>query len=266
MNERIMVLVALASMLSGCQTMKAELPASRMESPETLGNTEKRVGFNIGVAATQDLQITSDASYRPPNLTSPVLEQSANMSGAVSYGAFDRIDLGVKSSLGPSPAVLSAKFQVIGEPSATAKSGNFSLSVSAGLGYWTVNRSGDQNGTLGPGGYNWSSKLTEKLTDFAVIAGVRVSDRALLYFGGFAQNITLDGKISHSLSDNGTSPAAEYSVSYTGKQRGGNFGAMLEFGQAPAYLCVEGVYSHIEFENDLKNWFLSGSASLGARF
>lgn len=246
--------------------MKAELPASRMESPEVLGNEGKRVGFQVGASATQDFTLTGDASARPPTLNNPILERSGDLSGALSYGAFDRIDLGLKTSAGSSPYVLSAKFQIIGDPSTSAKAGNFSLAFTAGVGVNVVARKGDQNGLFGSGGHNWNSQLTEKLGDFALIAGYRVSDTALLYFGGFAQNITLDGKIDHARSDDGTSPAAEYSVSYKGRHRGANLGAMIEFGTAPAYLVLEGVYSHMEFEDDIKNWFYAGSLGIGARF
>lgn len=259
-------LLVIALACAGCQTMKAELPTARFDSPEALGNKEKRVGFNIGASPSQDFTFTSDASARPPNLSSPTLESSGDVVGTISYAAFERLDLGVRSSVGRSPYVLSAKYQLIGDPADAAKAGNFSLSFSIGVGFNTVTRSGDQNGTFGPGGHRWTSRVDEKVGDAAVIMGYRFAEGALFYVGGFAQNVTLDGKIEHERSDDGTSPAASYSASYSGRHRGGNFGAMFEFGTAPAYLVVEGVYSHMEFENDIENWLYAGAIGLGARF
>jgi hypothetical protein len=266
MDPRICIASLSLLALSGCATITADVPGSRLESPEALGLRGRRFEGSLAAIQGHTLEITSDASMRPPTLTNPKLEKGGAFGATGNFGALKKLDIGLKSALGPSPWLLTAKLQLLGDNANDAKEGNTSLAVTAGAGLSSSTREGDQKGEFGPGGYPWNAKVQSTASDFAIIAGYRALERLLIYGGGFFTRHWINCAIDHSASDNGLSPAAHYEVAYSTEQLGANLGLRVEFGASPGFLVAEAGYSDLQLSNGMKDWQILTSFALGARF
>lgn len=243
-----------------------QLPSSRLDSPEVLGAGTNRFQFSIGSSAHKNATFTEDASYRPPDLSEPKFEVNNPLSGSFGWGIFENFELGLRTSVGPSPWRLIGKFQLLGDSREKAKQGNFSLAITGGIGYTVATNSGDQKGLLGPGGYKWNANVKTWTTEAALIAGYRVTDGVLLYSGGFYASYDINGRINHEKSDDGLSPEAEYEFKYGGYQSGANAGVRFEFGSRPTYLTLESVYSKATLAAGFEHEGVTFGAELGVAF
>ena len=263
---RILASSLLISLLTACTTVSLQFPSSRFDSPETLGSGANRFLFGLGVASTQNVIFTDDASIRPPDLSRPRIETNNPLVGRFGWGLFEKFDLGLKTSVGPAPVRLTGKLQLLGDPQGRARSGNFSLALSGGVGYASPKWSGDHNGLLGPAGYRWNANVQALLSEAALIAGYRLFDPLLLYAGAFYEDYRVNGRIKHEKSDNGLSPEAEYEFTYDGYQTGVNAGVRIGFGAHPTYLILEGVYSKTALSHGLAMKDTGFGAELGCAF
>ena len=236
---------------------------SRFESPEANG-VEHRVMLSANLTAAHDDTFTTDASRRPPDLTKPAIESDTVIGGSGSFGVLENFDLGLHTTAGPSPFVLVAKFQLMGDSSSAAKEGNTSIAITGSAGWGGKAKDGDQSGTFGPGGHNWSGKVDNTMTDVALIIGHRVKDSLLFYGGVFYSDYRVTATINQSISDDGLSPAGNYSVSTTGYQKGANIGLQFSSGEKSFYQ-VEGVYSDARL-SDQNHSALRAGVSVGSRF
>lgn len=255
-------LIALALFAAGCSSLHAELPNSRFESPESTG---RHFAFNVNMTNTTNDTITPDASARPPDFSKPTLDDDSLIGLAAALGVADNLDIGLKTELGPSPTMLQLKFQIFGKPSREAKAGDVSLAVTGAYGGGKNTKAGDQSGTFGPGGHNWSGSVEEETTDVALIVGRRLSDNVLLYGGAFYTNFKINSSIDQKASDDGTSPAASYSSSVTAYQTGADLGFQLYFGNSPAFATIEGTYADVHAPG-LEHSLLRASAAIGTSF
>jgi hypothetical protein len=236
----------LAFMGPGCASLHADLPISRFESPETNG-VEHRFGFQNSLGSAHNDTISPDASHRPPDFSQPRIDEDVVLGLAASFGLVENLDVSVRGSLGPTPTMFVAKYQLLGPAARSAVEGDVSVAVTAAIGGGRSNRSGDQSGLFGPGGHNWTGTVEEQTTDVALIVGQRLAKHFLLYGGGFYSNYTINSSVDQNPSDDGSSPGASYSQTVTGYQRGGNVG--LEFMGGGWTALVEGVYSDVHVSN-----------------
>jgi len=218
----------------GCANLQTTLPTTRFESSEVPGHLHAR--FTVGAGTAEDITITNDASLRPV-VFNEYITQSAELLAKASLGLGERFEISVKGAL-PSSILTKGKFQFVGDPAANAKEGNFSITITAGIGDSYLGKSGDQNGTFGPGGYNWSAYVGTVIYDVGLIAGYRPSDRFIIYGGPFFSAYSLYGSINQAQSDNGLSPAQNYPLSGNGTSYGGNLGAQIYFGSKRKFSLI----------------------------
>jgi len=261
-----LLIVSLSSVfLSACTSLTMQLPTSRLDSPEALGTGSRRFEMGLGSSSHKNVIFTDDASKRPPDLSSPRIELNDPLSGSLGLGVFERFDVGVRTSVGPSPWRLIGKFQLLGDSRENAKQGNFSLAISGGVGFGNSSWRGDQNGKFGPSGHNWDASVQLFMTEAALIAGYRLTDSLLIYTGGFYANYSINGRIKHEKSDDGLSPEAEYKFDYGGYQTGANGGIRIELGSR-AFFTVEGVYSKTNVSTMLMHEGVTVGGELGLLF
>ncbi len=231
----------------GCASVYTRVPTGRFDSPETPGeNLHKRLGFGLG--GTHEVTLVSDASARPPILNNAKTTTTTEIPVRFSLGFTDRIEAGARYGILTGIAMLFGKFQFTGDPAWRAKEGNFSTSIFAAIGGNENNNKGDQNGTFGPGGYPWTSKVTTTLADIALILGYRVNNYFLIFGGPFATFYTYKGSINQQATADGTSPAADYPLNGSGRNTGANLAFQL--GKPAGFsLTVEGTYSTFDWSS-----------------
>jgi hypothetical protein len=266
MQLRIVIIVLSSSfLLSACTSVISKLPVTRLDSPEVVGETAK-LGGALGVGSTRDVVLSSDASSRPPDVTHPSVADGGEALGKVGVGIWKKFEVGLRGGLLlNTPWTLSGKFQILGEPALSAKAYNFSLAVTAALGYGNQKNSGDQRGVFGPGGYKWKSEINTYVQDYAVIAGYRLTDTVLIYGGGYYSSYRLGGNVHDDRSDDATSPAADYSISGTGQNYGANLGFQFFFGKG-FYGAVEGTTSTFQWTSLNSETDVYFGGVLGANF
>lgn len=252
MSGRLLLCIGVLLLLSACNSLYVRVPQSRMDSPEVIssgGDANPNFHLLTGLTASRSIRVVSDASSRPPTYGTPesVPESEVHIRGGIDY---KRVEINLRSGVFASavPWGVQVKYQFIGDGQNTAKKSNFSLAATLMYASGESKISGDQNGLLGPGGYKWNAKATNTTTDYAIIAGYRVSDELLIYGGPFSAKYSMSGNIHDDLSDNGTSAAADYSLSASGAQSGFNLAAQLNLG-TKGYLILEGVYSSLTWTN-----------------
>jgi hypothetical protein len=262
MLSSLIILVTLALVGPACTSLHAELPASRFESPEVNG-TGRRFNLSTNISAAHDDVVTPDASARPPDFNQPQLKDDTLLGLAGSFGLVNRLDIGVRSTFGPSPTMFVVKYQILGPTRSEAKKDDVSLAITASAGGGKSTKAGDQSGTFGPGGHNWNGTTEVLTTDVALILGQRLSDRLLVYGGGFYSNYKINSTIDQDPSSDGSSPAASYSQTHGGYQMGANVG--LEFNFGIGYLMGEVVYSDVRASN-LGHSLLRAGGAIGLNF
>lgn len=254
------LVVLFALFAQGCVSLHEELPLSRFESPETNGLT-RRFQLAANVTQTADDTLVVSPSLRPPDFTRPSLDPDSLIGGSASLGLIENLDIGFRTSIGPTPYLAVAKYQLMGPSASEAKDGDVSVAVTVMGGANTTER--EEKITLGTNNYNWSGKVHNVLTDVALILGQRLGDHILLYGGGFYSNYAIDTTIDQEANSNG--PAASYTGQTTGYQKGANVGLQFFFGSSPTFSQVEAVYSDVHVSNRDRS-FLRASASLGFQF
>lgn len=259
-----MLILALSFLTTACASLHVDLTMNRFDLPETNGMTGSRAQLNVQAETVENYKVSSDASRRPPDIASPKVERSAAASVHGSVSLAEKLDFSVKTTIGRSPTMFALKYQILGSSLAESKKGDLSLAVSGAYGFGSSRNSGDQNGEFGPGGYGWNGQINSGVSDVALIAGTRLSETGLFYGSVFYTNYRLDSRISHAASDNGTSPAAEYSVGANGYQRGANLGFAI-FPNTNTIFKIEGVYADVDL-SPTRDWAWGYGASAGWRF
>ena len=215
-------------MTAACNSISTNLPSSRFESPEVPGHLRWRVA--AGAGTDQQVTFTNDASNRPITFTNTISQIPEFPLLKGSLGLADRFEIGVRYAF-PSAFLAKAKFQILGEAGDLARSGNFSLTITAGAGADYTSRSGSQEGTFGPGGYGWSATSTTSIFDYSLIAGIRPAENFLVFLSPFVTTYGISGNINQAASDNGQSPPANYNLIGNGVSYGGSLGLQIFFGR-----------------------------------
>lgn len=206
---------------SGC-VISFNMLANRYESPETRGSRFK-ADAQIFLKGGHEVKLTDDSTSTAANTAGPTLIRSnANLGGMGSLSLADSLDIGLELTR-KSPAALRAKFQILGDPSSSAKAGNFSLAVTLALGHQKWDDE-DVSGTV-VNGVTYKYNITGTLVDAALISGYRLSDEMLVYGGFFTS------KISYKGSQDIGSPITQNSFTGSAKNAGLNAGMM--FGSSP---------------------------------
>lgn len=224
--------LCLLVLLSGC-SVTLEVPLSRMELPETLGQSDMRLDF--GAKGGVDVEVAEPVEQGSALESEPDTQRITIPSVGFAYGPHDRIDLKATVDQSGESTTLTAKtkFQILGEPAARASAGNTSLAVTLGAGYVSKTYEYDSDDE------HYRGTIDSSLLDAAMIMGHRLNERVQIFGGVFGTRYDLEYRWSHR--DQATLVAKSRQKSDI-DIRGANFGfaftmrrkwnAVLEFGAA----------------------------------
>lgn len=202
-------MVGLASLV-GCAGISIYSPGPMIEAPEVPAKLE--LGFAVEPATKYEY--TGDASARPPTLDNPEARSGSMLVGRLGYAVAESFEIGGRLLPGGSGAfplgglALTAKVQFVGDN----KTQGLCAAVYGGTFFSSTASSGDQNGTFGPGGYNWKAEANAKTLSAGVSIGYRQSPTALFFLAASFANQRISGSIHHDASSNLSSHAADYSL------------------------------------------------------
>lgn len=222
---RLGLVVTTLLLTSACSSLSVKIPGPLIESPELLGEQGK-VEFGGGIDDAVEHKFVEDASRRPPTLNEPTLERRQYyFYGRGGYQLQDWLEIGARYM----PGGGTGGFGLLGGVAGTirgqligvgAKTPGWKVAVYGGAFFTHVAIGGDQNGTFGNAGHNWSANASAFTTTAGTSIGYRFPDQNLLIFAAAAYaNQAAEGKIEHKLSDNGLSPAASYEMKIAGNAR-----------------------------------------------
>lgn len=211
----------LAHALMGCSSLQIIVPLPHVEVPEVQGPPQNLLYMETqgGIA----FEATSDASARPPNLSSAKTTDLGNLPAlgvGISFEKLSRLQLSLGgamlgSSLTSFVTGLQCKlqYQILGEPTQTAKDGNFSLSVFASGAAPSESKSGDQKGNFGPGGYPWKATISTSAITYGLSTGYRFAPGTLVYLGAAMSSPTVKVTIDQSATNDNSDLGGNYSLS-----------------------------------------------------
>jgi hypothetical protein len=248
--KQVCHIMVLASVVlgTGC-AISTNLPANRLETPETYGES-LALGADLGVQGGNSLQFSDDYHATPITDTPVYVRSNLGLKLGATIGVLRRLDFGLKLGLNTN-SMLQAKLQLLGEHQRDAGEGNFSLAITGAVGYAGAEESGTDLFDSQVDSYS----LDSYMFDGAVIAGYRVLDGVLIYGGPFVQRYEID--IAHELD------GMSYGYAGTTYQSGANlgFGYSIEQNrQMRIDLFIEVVYAVSETGSSR-----AGTGFLGAR-
>jgi len=233
---------------TACSSLVVRLPSARLESPEVAGPWGKRLG--VVASEMTAIKVTEDASARPPALNAPTTWAAIDVPMKAGLGIGDFFEVGLRFGPFSNSGLLTGKFQALGNSARASQPGDFALAFSAGFGSQTSTNSGDQKGEFGPGGHNWQAKETTSIVDFALILGYRFTPWFMMYGGPYLSRLSMSGNVHDDLSDDGTSPAADYALSADGQISGVNVDFEVTFTQSKVFsLTAEVAYLTVHWTN-----------------
>ena len=230
--------VALSSFAgAGCSNLAVRAPDPLVESPELPG----RAGafeFSTGLEDATRYEFSADASARPPNLATPSAQSSADAFGRGGYSPLPWLEIAVNvypfdvARLLLASAGVMARAQVVG----SGAEPGWKASVYAGVLQAADAAGGNQNGTLGPAGYNWRADARARTLSAGGSVGYRFADPQLLLFAALSYaDQRLWGEIDQDKSDNGQDLGGTYGLptvqaSTRAAALGARWGRQVQFG------------------------------------
>lgn len=197
---------------AACVSIEVDVPGPLMSAPE-LSAEKGQTQITFGTEQSTRYTFVQDASRRPPDLST----SSSSRSGGYIFGnagytvtEWFQISVGlIPTSLG---TPLNVGTQVLGHAQVIGHGteSGAKLAVFGGYLATSVSTGGNQNGTFGPGGFNWKARAWAQTLTIGGSAGYRFSNGPLFYVGGGYADQMLAGTIEHALSDDGSSPQTEY--------------------------------------------------------
>ena len=225
--------------VAGCASVDSHFVNPQVESPVVRGQAGL-VGIGFGAVPGHTYEFTSDGSQRPPDLTDPDIENFTSLFVDGTYVARERLQLGLEihpTNVGAEPKI---RWQAVGDGAQ-----GFQFSLFGRGGYTFTTEKGDQSGEFGPGGYDWDASSQGFSGSAGFSAGYFLKDGILIYLGSAYGVTSAKANIDHKLSDNGTSPAANYKVDDQGKLWSVGVGLELQFRTA---ILLGLTYTEIDYD------------------
>jgi opacity protein-like surface antigen len=221
--------------LAACASVDVDTMNPTLQSPVLM--TSEKLGFAFEMGSTDNIKFTEDASYRPPTIY-PQSTPTNDIRAQLNYGVNKSFDFsaGANQSMG---IILNGRLRLIEEAN-----NPFLLAGTIYFGYDPTNKSGDQSGEFGPGGYNWNADASGQVSSIGLTAGSRLSDNVLVYLHGGVGSTRVNLKIKQDAS-NGDA-GGEYSYNNSGKVR--HIGLGLAFGKSTLF-TVGVQYTHKEWSD-----------------
>jgi hypothetical protein len=199
-----------ALLFCSCQSVHVFAPLPSLDSPEL--DPSSGVSFHLGARPAGDIEISSNAGARPPDLGQGDIERAYIVEGGIGWTPSSNLNLrGELFGNGfPTGASIKGQFQFYGQSKKESKAGDSSASLTLQGSLESQNAKGDQESVGGAGHRDWSAKGELSELSIATSYGYRSAEKDLLFasigYGVFKTN----GKIHQSSTD--TDPAADYDI------------------------------------------------------
>ena len=252
-TARLILPPSAALALCGC-ALGFNMNANRFDSPETRGERFKAHVEPLNLTGSNTLLVVPDLTATPIQINAPGFDRSSvsyRLSGGV--GVFEDLDVDLKLSWN-GPAMLQAKYQILGAHELQTRSGNIGLAITGAAGFALPG--GDANNPVT--GLSGRYDLQYTSYDFALIAGARVAETFMLYGGPFITSVGYSGK----LTQNGAS-AVSFPISGNAVQSGANLG--VQFDSVLTSITLEEAWALASASGNARAGFYTG-LSLGYRF
>lgn len=236
---RIFIFFVAASSLMGCSSLKTTFVNPSIESP-IVGGTPKQYGFGLGTLSAHEYEFTSDASRRPPFLTTPTISSTTSPFAEGHFVLVENFQVGLELHPFDFSLEPKVKYQIFGD-----KQAGFQVSTYARVGFSTTSKSGDQNGEFGAGGYNWEGKAQGYSYSAGLSLGYFINEAVMAYLGSSYGQMKAKATIDHAASSDGSSSAASYSVEDNGDVWA--IGGGLSFGKITP-LTIGLVYTEVDYD------------------
>ncbi len=267
--SRLGILGGLALALGACSTpFRFVVPVLRFQSPEVNGPKENW-NFAGGLQSYNDVELTSAVETIPIHSTPAAFRQrfmdkeSDTIFEVLFSYSYLYLNLGYRPPIIPIefyvtfPSTIGAKVQLLGDNADDAKSGNFSLALTAAWASRGIS-AGSVSETDTPEPAYYQYEFDRKIYDVAAIVGLRISDSILFYGGPFFFNSPYS-MIQNLSTDTGDLA----SIKGTTNSYGANFGIQLGGGQTSLKLEVS-VNKLVAYQAE--DVFYHGGLAIGRRF
>jgi hypothetical protein len=208
--------------LSGCSTLDVNVPLASIKSPEVIAKGQHQI--TASAEASKHYIATNDASQRPPvfdltNESAGVL----NTDYSISFVDGLLVGAGMNSDFGFHIQGQYQFLNLIGEDHT-----GWLSSVYANIYYDETNRSGNQKGLFGPGGYDWGGRTILQGAHAGTSLGYRFNQQVMGYIG-YAHNLfSLDTRITQNKSDDNLDAGGNYNAAAKGSNKTIGLGAQID--------------------------------------
>jgi hypothetical protein len=254
--------ILLSVFFCACTEVQVRTPNPRIEPPELRGDQGVKIGTEVWGAHVY--KATDDGSARPPDLSRPGTYGDLDLSGSFSYSPASPFEFGVEAHpLGGLSGVV--RFQLAGHGTRASEPGDFPIAAYVRAGTAIGERSGDQKGLFGPGGYNWKGRMNANYVHAGLSLGQRVLPHMLVYGGGAIGQYWNRTEVDQDANTGAGDPGGTYKANDSGNAQTGGLGMLFNWTHVQFFVGAD--FTHISYhstraENDL---FVSGGLTITPR-
>lgn len=201
---------------SGCSSISHTLVAPEVQPPGIAD--EQVIDIVASTGPGREVTLFTDASNRPPSYSTNFATNQRRH--GVAYGGLGYALKGVSFSgglLGANSLIegiwVGGKLQVLGKQGLLGQS-PLHLTGWGRLGLQRSNKSGNQNGEFGPGGYPWEAERSGSFFNLGLSVGYEIASGFIPYIGYGKGTAHAKATVEQAISSDGLSPAATYTNSY----------------------------------------------------
>lgn len=249
--KNIFILIFASGVLSACSSIRIDTPVAQVIPSENVAEKDLELGFRA--EPMREHTVTSDASARPPTFDDNNIG-SANLLSSLSYGLNDQLQISggmIGAFAGLQGQV---RYQFMGTPRNQGQVGWSGAVHAEGYALQSKN-SGDQNGTFGPGGYNWKGSANMTSGGAGASFGYRW-DKSWMAFVGTTYNVfEIKTLIDQDQTADGTNLGGQYKHANNGDSTATGVGIVMGGGAARLIPAVQWVEYKIDRQHERGFWW-----------
>ena len=258
--KKLLQLVMSLIFITSCSTrIGVRTPSAQFISPESTGKGlagEIDIFGALGPKASVDFR--GDRVDNPLRTTEGDIASEGILGLGATVGAIPRLDIIAVSPGSKHPNLYGLKYQVLGDPRASASKGNHSLAIVGLIGGGKRTDLNDEAVEITPMDDEVEVELSTTATRASLVYGYRRGKNSLLYTGVTYSTLKFSGKL-----DSENMALDGQRISYSSSAVGANIGVMIEVGKLLS-LKVEASHQKVNWQRTDSNSF--NAVSVGTSF